>query len=225
MIRVLIAEDEPRLGLLLAEAMEAEGWEAELCTSGHQAVAAATASGHDVLLLDWMLPGLEGPEVIAHLREAGNSTPVMLLTARYALADRIEGLDAGADDYLSKPFELDELLARVRALHRRANGVTSPIRRGDVWIDPRAHRAGRGEVVVTLSAREFEILHLLARRAGEVVTRSMILEQIWDGDADLRSNVIDAHIKALRSKIDKPFGRRAIETVRNVGYRFERDGG
>ncbi len=142
------------------------------------------------------------------------------------LRDRVEGLDAGADDYLAKPFELDELLARLRALHRRGNpGLAVAHRAGDLFVDPVARRVERGGRQVELSAREFDVLLVLIQRAGQVVSRYTILDEVWDGDTDLRSNVIDVHVATLRAKIDKPFGRSAIETVRGAGYRLDPKGG
>jgi len=223
---VLIAEDEPRLAALLAEAIDETGWSATICGNGAAAVAAARTGDFDVLLLDWMLPVLEGPAVIAALRADGHRIPVLLLTARATVRDRIDGLDAGADDYLAKPFELDELLARLRALHRRGNpGLAVAHRVGDLFVDPVARRVRRGEVEVELSAREFDILLVLVQRAGQVVSRYRILEEVWDGDTDLRSNVIDVHVATLRAKVDKRFGRAAIQTVRGAGYRVDPAGG
>jgi two-component system OmpR family response regulator len=149
-------------------------------------------------------------------------TPVLMLTARGGVPDRIAGLDAGADDYLTKPFDIDELLARLRALRRRATieeGAT--VRVGDLEVDPRSRRVRRGDAPIELSAREFDILHLLVSRAGQVVTRFTILDEVWDGDTDLRSNAIDVHVAAVRGKIDRPFGTDTITTLRGVGYRVD----
>jgi two-component system OmpR family response regulator len=225
-VRVLIAEDERRLADVLAQAVREEGWDPTVCATGRAALAEARTGGHDVLLLDWMLPGLEGPEVIAALRRDGYQIPILLLTARGLLRDRVDGLNAGADDYLAKPFDLEELLARLHALHRRGNpGLAMAHRMGDLLVDPLARRVERGGVEVELSAREFDILVLLAQRAGHIVTRYAILDHVWDGDTDLRSNVIDVHIATLRAKVDRPFGRTAIQTVRGAGYRLDPTGG
>ncbi len=225
-MRVLIAEDEPRLAALLTEAVSESGWDATVRTTGPTALAAARTGDFDVLLLDWMLPGLEGPAVIAALRAEGHRIPVLLLTARGDVRDRVDGLNAGADDYLAKPFDLDELLARLRALHRRGSpGLAVAQRAGDLFIDPIARRVERGGTEIELSAREFDILLLLVQRAGQVVSRYTILDEVWDGDTDLRSNVIDVHIAALRVKVDKPFGRAAIQTIRGAGYRIDQTGG
>ncbi|TML08843.1 MAG: response regulator transcription factor [Actinobacteria bacterium] len=225
-MRVLIAEDEARLAALLAEAITEAGWVATICANGATALAAARTGDYDTLLLDWMLPVLDGPSVIAALRADGHRIPILLLTARGELRDRVDGLNAGADDYLAKPFELDELLARLRALHRRGNpGLAIAQRAGDLFIDPVARRVERAGIEIDLSAREFDILLLLMQRAGQVVSRYTILDEVWDGDTDLRSNVIDVHVATLRSKVDRPFGRSAIQTVRGAGYRLDAAGG
>jgi two-component system OmpR family response regulator len=176
----------------------------------------------DVLLLDWVLPGVDGVTVCRRLRAMGVTTPVLVLTARGEVRDRIHGLDAGADDYLAKPFDLDELLARLRALHRRATydePETATV--GDLVVDGAARRVRRGGTDIELSTREFDILWLLASRAGKVVSRFTILDEVWDGETDLRSNVIDVHLAAIRAKVDKPFGTSSITTVRGAGYRLE----
>jgi DNA-binding response OmpR family regulator len=225
-VRVLIAEDEARLAALLADAITENGWEPTVCSNGGSALAAARTGDFDVLLLDWMLPVLDGPAVIAALRSDGHRVPILLLTARADVRDRVVGLNSGADDYLAKPFDLDELLARLRALHRRGNpGLVVAQRAGDLFVDPVARRVERAGATIEVSAREFDILLLLVQRAGQVVSRYAILDEVWDGDTDLRSNVIDVHIATLRAKIDKPFGRSAIETVRGAGYRLDPGGG
>jgi two-component system OmpR family response regulator len=223
-MRVLVAEDDDRLRTLLDQALTEAGWEVETVADGTTAYTRALPGGvpYDVLLLDWMLPGLDGVSVCRRLREADVPTPVLVLTARSQLPDRVSGLDAGADDYLTKPFELDELLARLRALHRRASQDTSRVVEVDgLRLDPAAHRVTRDGVEVALSAREFAILHLLMSRAGQVVSRFTILDEVWDGETDLRSNVIDVHVASLRTKIDKPWGSSTITTVRGVGYRVD----
>jgi two-component system OmpR family response regulator len=226
-MRVLIAEDDDRLRTLLDQALSEAGWDVEAVADGTTAYTRALPGGvpYDVLLLDWMLPGLDGVTVCRRLREAGVPTPVLVLTARSQLPDRVSGLDAGADDYLTKPFELDELLARMRALHRRATQDASRVLEVDgLRLDPAAHRVTRDGVEVALSAREFSILHLLMSRAGQVVSRFTILDEVWDGETDLRSNVIDVHVASLRTKIDKPWGSSTITTVRGVGYRVDEAG-
>jgi DNA-binding response OmpR family regulator len=228
-VRILVAEDDVRLADLLRQSLEEANWEVEVHHDGRSAYSAAVPGGasaeFDVLLLDWMLPAMDGLTVCRRLRQIGIATPVLMLTARTAVPDRVVGLDAGADDYLAKPFDLDELLARIRALYRRANSpaLEGPLRAGDLLLDPVSRRTSRGDTAIELSAREFDILQLLLQRAGECVTRTRILDEVWDGETDLRSNVIDVYIASLRSKIDKPFGASTITTLRGAGYRVEPD--
>lgn len=226
-MRVLVAEDEARLAALLEQSLTEAGFEVDVVGDGRTAFASAVDVGdaaYDVLLLDWMLPGLEGLTVCRRLREAGVRTPVLMLTARSGVPDRIAGLEAGADDYLGKPFDLDELIARLRALHRRARSdelESAEVQVGDLSLDRDGRRVHRGDTEIILSAREFDILELLMSRAGRLVTRFTILDEIWDGDTDVRSNVIDVHVAALRSKIDRPFGTDTIRTLRGSGYRID----
>jgi two-component system OmpR family response regulator len=223
--RVLLAEDDIRLSAVLEQTLTEAGWQVEVVHDGRSAYGRALPGGlpYDVLVLDWMLPELDGVTVCRRLRDAGVTTPVLVLTARGEVRDRIHGLDAGADDYLPKPFELDELLARLRALHRRSTyDELGVVEVGDLVIDAGSRRVRRGAVAIELSTREFDILHLLATKAGQVVSRYAILDQVWDGETDLRSNVIDVHLATIRSKIDRPFGTSTITTVRGAGYRLER---
>jgi two-component system OmpR family response regulator len=222
-MRVLVAEDDVRLADLLAESLTEAGWRADVVHDGRAAYDLLLSdAGYDVALLDWMLPGMDGVSVARRLRGFGLTTPILMLTARGDVRDRIDGLDAGADDYLPKPFDLDELLARLRALYRRSSHIgEAPVQIGDLVVDPAARRVSRGGVEITLSAREFDILYLLASQAGRVVTRFTILDEVWDGETDLRSNVIDVHLAAIRSKIDKPFDTDSITTLRGVGYRLD----
>lgn len=225
-MRVLVAEDDVRLAGLLQESLAEAGWQTEVVHDGRAAYDHVLGDTTlDVLLLDWMLPGMDGIAVARRLRELGFDVPILMLTARGDVRDRVDGLDAGADDYLPKPFDLDELLARLRALYRRNSSTgEAPLRVGGLVIDPAARRVTRDGVGLTLSTREFDILHLLAAHAGQVVTRYAILEEVWDGETDLRSNVIDVHLGAIRAKIDKPFGTASITTLRGVGYRLETPG-
>jgi two-component system OmpR family response regulator len=222
-MRILVAEDDVRLAGLLEESLAEAGWQVEVVHNGRIAYERLLSdAGFDVALLDWMLPGMDGVTVARRLRGVGMATPILMLTARGDVRDRIDGLDAGADDYLAKPFDLDELLARLRALYRRGGlSGEAPVQIGDLVVDPVARRVFRGGVEVILSAREFDILYLLASHAGQVVTRLTILDEVWDGETDLRSNVIDVHLAAIRGKIDKPFGTETISTLRGVGYRLE----
>ena len=230
--RVLVAEDEARLADLLQQSLEEAGWDVDVAPDGPTAYRAALgalagdAPAYDVLMLDWMLPGMEGVTVCRKLRELGVRTPVLMLTARTTVPDRVAGLEAGADDYLPKPFDLDELIARLRALRRRggADEGERPLRVGDLRLDPAARRVQRGDTEIELSAREFDILRLLMERTGRLVTRFTILDEVWDGETDLRSNVIDVHVAALRAKIDRPFGTQTITTLRGAGYRVDEVG-
>ena len=220
-MRVLVIDDDARLTAVLERALSEAGHQSEVAHTGPAGLQSATLGEHDVVVLDWMLPGMPGPEVCRELRRRGVQTPVLLLTARTAVADRIEGLDALADDFLAKPFSIDELLARLRALARRRSSLDLPVVEvGDLVVDADTRRVRRGDVEVQLTAREFDVLLLLAQRAGRLVTRQHILDEVWDGETDLRSNVIDVYVAGLRAKIDKPFGRASIETLRGAGYRL-----
>jgi two-component system OmpR family response regulator len=224
-VRVLVVEDDRRLAALIGQALTEAGHSVLAAHTGPDGLAAAINGSFDAVVLDWMLPGMDGPTVCRSLRQRGVATPVLILTARGAVADRVAGLDALADDYLTKPFSLDELLARLRALVRRGDVLGLPVLMlGDLQVDAERRRVRRGDTEVELTAREFDVLFLLARRAGRVVTRQQILDEVWDGETDLRSNVIDVYIAALRSKLDKPFARASISTLRGAGYRLDPDG-
>ncbi len=228
-MRVLVAEDDVRLARVLEQSLAEAGWQVDVHHDGAAAFhavldTAASEAGADVLLLDWMLPSLDGLAVCRKLRQLGIRTPVLMLTARGTTPDKVAGLDAGADDFLAKPFDLDELLARLRALRRRhliGLDDEGPLVAGGLTLDPGTHRVTRGAEPIDLSAREFDMLRLLMAHAGRVVTRDTILEEVWDGERDLRSNVIDVYIANLRAKIDRPFGTDTITTLRGVGYRLE----
>jgi two-component system, OmpR family, response regulator len=225
-MRLLIVEDEPKLARLLARGLGEEGHAADIASRGEDALWMAEATPYDAILLDVMLPGLDGFATCRELRARGVWTPVLMLTARDGVEDRIEGLDTGADDYLVKPFAFSELLARLRALVRRAPAERpAELRVGDLRLDPAAHRARRGEAELDLSAKEFALLELFMRRAGETLTRVQLLDGAWDMAFESRSNIVDVYVRYLREKIDRPFGRHAIETVRGIGYRLRADGG
>jgi two-component system OmpR family response regulator len=225
-MRTLVVEDDPKLGPLLRRALSERGGTADLTSSGSDALWMAKARHYDAIVLDVMLPGLDGFETCERLRRDGVWTPVLLLTARDAVADRVRGLDAGADDYLTKPFSLAELRARLRALVRRgAPERPAVLQVGDLRLDPATQRVWRGETEVSLSAKELALLELLMLRPDEVVSRYQLLCHAWDMNYDNRSNVITVHVRHLREKIDRPFGRSAIETVRGAGYRLRADGG
>jgi two-component system OmpR family response regulator len=220
-VRALIVEDQPKLAALLARGLREEGHAADIAARGEDALWMAPAAAYDVIVLDIMLPGIDGLETCRRLRQNGIWTPVLMLTARDAVDDRVLGLDSGADDYLTKPFSFDELLARLRALTRRAPAerpVTVEV--GELRLDPAAHRAWRGETELELSAKEFAMLELLMRQPGSVMTRTQLLEGAWDMSYERRSNIVDVYIRHLREKIDRPFGSETIETVRGVGYRL-----
>jgi two-component system, OmpR family, response regulator len=223
-MRVLVVEDEEKLAKLLARGLREEGYAADVAGRGEDALWMAMAAPYDAILLDVMLPGSDGFDVCRRLRKEGVWSPVLMLTARDAVDDRVTGLDAGADDYLAKPFAFDELLARLRALMRRP-----PVERptvlsvGDLRLDPALHRVWRGEDELRLSAKEFALLETFMRRPGEVLTRSQLLDAAWDMGFERRSNVVDVNVRYLREKIDRPFGRESLETVRGVGYRLRED--
>ena len=218
---MLVVEDEPRMATLLERGFREEGYSVDLAQNGTDGLWYATENDYDAVVLDVMLPGLDGLDVCRRLRAAKRWAPVLLLTARDGVADRVEGLDAGADDYLAKPFSFAELAARVRALIRGRSGARPVVlEHGDLRMDPARHRVWRGDVVVELSPKEMALLELLLRHPGEVVTRSHILEHVWDFAYDGGSNVVDQYIAYLRRKVDRPFGRCDIETVRGVGYRL-----
>jgi two-component system, OmpR family, response regulator len=218
-VRVLVIEDDERLADVLARGLVDAGHEVDVRRTGPEGLHAAMADAYDAVVLDWMLPGRDGPSVCRELRARGNHTPVLMLTARSAVADRVGGLDAGADDYLAKPFAFDELLARLRVFARR-QADQGPLLVDDLIIDRDRRTVTRGGVPVEVTAREFDLLALLAERVGRVVTRVHILDEVWDGETDLRSNAIDVHIAKLRAKVDRPFGRQSIQTVRGVGFRL-----
>jgi two-component system OmpR family response regulator len=220
-VRVLVVEDEPRMAALIRRGLVAEGLSADVTEHGREALWLAQAHEYDVVLLDVMLPDLDGFQVCRLLREQGVNSPVLMLTARDSVGDRVAGLDSGADDYLVKPFAFAELLARLRALARRGEVERSPLLRvGDLTLDPATREVRRGDVPVELSAKEFSVLETFMRRPGEVLTRLHVLEHAWDMAYENRSNVIDVYVRRLRQKIDEPFGRHSLETVRGVGYRL-----
>lgn len=220
-MRVLVVEDETRMAGLLKRGLQEEGYAVDVVGDGPEAVWMATETDYDCIVLDLMVPGFDGLEVCRRLREAGRWAPVLMLTARDAVADRVRGLDAGADDYLSKPFSFAELGARLRSLTRRSSQPRpTTLAVGDLRLDPAARRAWRGPVELELSPTEFAMLELFLRHPGEVLTRTRIIEQVWDFAFAGVSNVVDQYVGYLRKKIDRPFGRADLETVRGVGYRL-----
>ncbi|MCK7626045.1 response regulator transcription factor [Streptomyces sp. RS10V-4] len=225
-MRLLIVEDEKRLATALARGLAAEGFAVDVAHDGREGLHRATTRSYDLLVLDIMLPGMNGYRLCAALRAAGDETPILMLTAKDGEYDEAEGLDTGADDYLTKPFSYVVLLARVRALLRRRTRGGSPVLRlGDLTLDPNGHRCARGAEDIALTAKEFAVLEYLASRQGEVVSKADILEHVWDFAYDGDPNIIEVYISALRRKIDAPFGRRSITTVRGAGYRLAADHG
>jgi two-component system OmpR family response regulator len=221
---VLVVEDEKKLGELLGRGLREEGYAADVADRGEAALWMARAVDYDAIVLDLMLPGVDGFDVCRKLRKGGIWTPVLMLTARDAVEDRVSGLDTGADDYLTKPFSFDELLARLRALTRRAPAERPAVLEvGDLRLDPAAHRAWRGDHELGLSAKEFALLGVFMRRPGVALTRTKLLDGAWDIAFESRSNVVDVYVRYLRQKIDQPFGTNSIETVRGVGYRLRKD--
>ena len=220
-MRVLVVEDEPKMAALVRRGLVEEGHVADVAGVGEDAVWMAGAHPYDAIVLDVVLPGINGFETCRQLRAAGVWTPVLMLTARDAVEDRVAGLDAGADDYLAKPFSLAEFLARLRALARRA-GVERPTELvvGGLRLDPASRRVWRGDSEVQLSPKEFALLETFMRRPGQVLTRLQLLEHAWDFAYDSRSNVVDVYVRYLREKIDRPFGQTSLETVRGAGYRL-----
>jgi len=220
-MRVLIVEDEEKVASFLKQALEESGYAADVARDGQAGLDWARAAEYDVIVLDHLLPGLTGQEVCRRLRAEGNTAAILMVTARDGLEDKVAGLDAGADDYLTKPFSIDELLARLRALLRRGEGRgTSLLTVGDLTLDPRTRLAHRGGQAFDLSAREYALLDYLMRNARRPVTRAMIAEHVWGFDFDSGSNVIDVYISYLRTKIDREADHKLIRTLRHVGYQL-----
>jgi DNA-binding response OmpR family regulator len=226
MVRILVVEDDEHLGRSIRRGLGAEGFATDLAHNGVDGLWRAREGDYDVVVLDIMLPGLNGYQVCAELRRAGNWTPILMLTAKDGEFDVAEALDTGADDYLSKPFSYVVLVARIRALLRRAR-TSSPtvLVAGDLRLDPAAHRVWRGSTEVTLTPRQFALLEFLMRRAGQALPKSTILEHVWDFAFEGDPNIVEVYVRHLRKKIDEPYGRNAIQTVRLVGYRLDPDGG
>jgi two-component system OmpR family response regulator len=224
-VRVLVVEDEARLASVIARGLREEGYAVDIAGRGEDALWMAGAAAYDAILLDVQLPGADGFEICRRLRELEVWSPVLMLTARDAIEDRVSGLDAGADDYLVKPFSFEELLARLRALGRRVLAERpTVVEVGDLRLDPAARRAWRGDRELDLSVKEFALLELFMRRPGKVLSRSELLDGAWDLAFERRSNVVDVYMGYLRAKVDKPFGSDSLETVRGVGYRLRASG-
>jgi two-component system OmpR family response regulator len=225
-MRVLVVEDEVKMAALLRRGLSEEGLAVDVAEEGERALLMAGSTDYDAVVLDVMLPGIDGFETCRRLRRDGVWAPVLMLTARGSLDDRVVGLDGGADDYMVKPFAFAELLARLRALVRRGTVERPPVMEvGDLRLDPGTRQVWRGRTEVDLSSKEFTLLETFMRHAGYVLSRSQLLEQAWEYDFEHRSNVVEVYIRYLRRKIDVPFGVTSIETVRGAGYRLRKDGG
>ena len=220
-MRILVVEDELKMAALLRRGLEGEGYAVDVVSDGQSALRAAAGVDHDAIVLDAMIPPPDGFEVCRQLRRSGRWAPVILLTARGGVDDRVAGLNAGADDYLTKPFAFAELFARLRAITRR-EAVERPValRVDDLVLDTVGRTVARGGRPIALSPKEFALLELFMRRTGEVLTRGRILDHVWDMAYDGQSNVVDVYVRYLRDKIDRPFGRETVETVRGIGYRM-----
>ncbi|MEI6085229.1 MAG: response regulator transcription factor [Verrucomicrobiota bacterium] len=218
-MRVLVVEDDRKTASFISKALKGEGFATDILSDGDQALTALTTTAFDAVVLDIMLPGRDGLSVVRQLRARGNHTPVLLLSARGQVNERVEGLDAGADDYLAKPFALDELLARVRAMMRRSEGSTSSVLRlADLRLDTTTRTAHRGERAIELTTREYRLLEMLMRSPGRICGRMLIIEKVWDYDFDPGSNIVDVYIRRLRGKIDDGFDLKLLHSVRGVGY-------
>jgi len=225
-MRVLVVEDDVKMASLIRRGLRADAMAADVAIAAEDALWMAGSTEYDAIVLDVMLPGMDGFELCRRLRADGVWSPVLMLTARDAIEDRVEGLDTGADDYLTKPFSFAELSARLRALARRGP-VERPavLRAGDLEVEPATRRVSRGGIDIALSAREYAVLETFMRRPGQVLDRFQLLEHAWEGEYENRSNIVDVYVRYLREKIDRPFGVASIETVRGAGYRLRADGG
>lgn len=218
-MRILVVEDQKKTASFIRKALQAEGFAVDVCANGDDALAAAMTTPFDALVLDIMLPGRDGLSVLAQLRERKSSTPVLLLSARGEVNERIQGLNVGADDYLPKPFIIAELVARIRALVRRGGETRSTVLRvADLTLDTVSHRAQRGGNIFELTAREFRLLEFLMRTPGRICGRMSIIEKVWDYDFDPGTNLVDVYIRRLREKIDGDFEPKLLHTVRGIGY-------
>jgi len=225
-VRILVVEDEKKVAAAVQRGLEAEGFAVDVALTGPDGVWLATENGYDAIVLDIMLPGLNGYKVCEQLREQGNWTPILMLTAKSGEYDQAEALDTGADDYLTKPFSFVVLVARLRALLRRSVRPASLVyTAGDLTVDPVQHRCLRGDVEVRLTAREFSVLEFLLRHAGEVVSKAEILDNVWDFAFEGDPNIVEVYVRHLRRKLDEPTGRHLIETIRGAGYRLDPAGG
>ena len=220
-MRLLVVEDTPKMSALLQRVFREDGYAVDVQVTGDGAVWMASECDFDAVILDVGLPDIDGFDVCRQLRERARWMPILMLTARESVPDRVRGLDVGADDYVTKPFDIEELRARVRALVRRRLGERpAVVTAGDLTLDPAARMVRRGGTPITLTAKEFAILEYFMRHPAQVISRASFLEHVWDFAGAGDSNVVDVYVRLLREKIDRPFGRRSIETVRGVGYRL-----
>lgn len=225
-MKILLVEDDKKIATMVKRGLQAEGFTVEVSLDGDHGLWQATEGDYDLIILDILLPGRNGFKICADLREAGDWTPILMLTAKDGDLDEAEALDTGADDYITKPFSFAVLVARVRALLRRSSGRDpAPIEAGDLRIDPGRRRVWRGDTEIDLTARQFDVLEFLIRRAGQVLSKREILSGVWEYEFDGDPNIVEVYIRRLRTRIDEPFGRHSIETIRGAGYRLADDGG
>lgn len=225
-MRILLVEDDKHLAGAIRRGLQDEGYAVDVALDGTDGHWLATENSYDAMVLDVMLPGMTGSDLCRKLREAGDWTPILMLTARSGEREEARALDTGADDFLSKPFSFIVLIARLRALLRRGGHERpSVLSAGDLRLDPATHRVARGSTEITLTPRQFSLLEFMLRRAGEVVSKSLILEHVWDFSFDGDPNIVEVYVGQLRKRIDEPFGRSSLQTVRLVGYRLDPDGG
>jgi DNA-binding response OmpR family regulator len=223
-MRVLLIEDDRKAARLLSKGLQEEGFVVDVAPTGEGGEEQAALNEYDLVILDWLLPGRDGLAVCRALRASGNSTPILMLTARDSVADRVSGLGTGADDYLTKPFAFDELLARIRALLRRTRTAQPVVLKvADLTLDPVTRRVARGSLAITLTPKEYAILEVLMRNLGQVVSRTRLAERVWDEASEVLDNLVDAHVSHLRKKIDREAGVPLIQTIRGVGYRLGPD--
>ncbi len=225
-MRVLLIEDERNVAAAVRRGLEAEGFTVEVARTGTDGLDRAIHTAFDIIVLDIMLPELNGYLVCRNLRDAGNWTPILMLTAKDGEYDQAEALDTGADDYLTKPFSFVVLLARLRALLRRTSPAEPATKytTGDLTLDPTSHECRRGEIEIVLTAREFSVLEFFMRRAGDVLSKIEILDNVWDFSFDGDVNIVEVYVRHLRKKIDEPFSKQSLQTIRGVGYRLNKDG-